>query len=149
MSATDKLQALKQKGFGAFAAPPKPEDAPHNLKKAEVIPEEGKAAAPMPEPETATLHQAAAGDLPAANDRPRQERPRDVVPAKADRSKTATAQSRPRGAMPAGHVQINGRVPEEVRLEISIASKVHKKEVGEIIAEAFALWKKKHQTPNV
>lgn len=147
MSATDKLQALKQKGFGAFAAPPKPEDAPHNLKKAEVIPEDGVKAAP--EPETVTLHHAAAGDLAAANDRPRQEKPRDVVPAKPDRAKATAAQSRPRGAMPAGHVQINGRVPEEVRLEISIASKVHKKEVGEIIAEAFALWKKKHHTPTV
>jgi hypothetical protein len=146
MSATDKLQALKQKGFGAFATPPKPEDAPQNLRKAEVIPEEGAKPAPVAEP-VSPLHQAAAGDLSPANDKPKAEKPRDVVAPKVERGKVATA--RPRGAMPAGHVQINGRVPEEVRLEIAIASKVHKKEVGEIIAEAFALWKKKHQTPNV
>ncbi|HRE22472.1 MAG TPA: hypothetical protein PKW21_15765 [Rhabdaerophilum sp.] len=135
MSATDKLAALKQKGFGAFSTPPRPEDAPQNLRKSEVIPELAESEMPPASDRTA-LETAAAGDLSAANDAPAIVRTRGRV--------RGAAKGTPKSTVREGFGQVNGRVPADVRLRILVASKVHGKDIGEIITEGFLLWEKKH-----
>jgi len=133
MSSADKMSAIKDKfgkpkGTGILGKPPAPEDAPDNLKKAEVIPEAGGALDQM------------AGEKTPANDPPKSKaKPEPAKPAPVKKIKPNA-----KGKMPEGYVQLNGRVLKDVRLRMAIASKIHEKEMGEIITEAFELWEAKH-----
>lgn len=133
------FERIKAKGFGP---PPKPEEVPPLVGVPADLTapaDTGMEALAGDAPERARLNEAAAGALPAANDIKRKPRMKRVALV-ADKTER-------RERLPEGYKQLNGGVPADVHLRVMIATKVHGKTVGEIVAEAFALWEKKND-PN-
>ena len=124
MTVSDKLAALKNGKFGGFGSPPKPDEAPQTMGKSEVIPDETKATQqPVPQAEASSP---------------------TVEPAKPAAKRRASSKKKTNSALPDGYVQLNGRVPRELHKKMRLAGIEHGKDLGEIIAEAFELWEKRH-----
>ena len=123
-----------------FPDPPRPEDAPENLRRPDLIAE---AAAPV-ETNTTRLQEATAGDLDAANDA--EPSPRKAKPARKAVVERSSGRKSEQGRTLEGYKQLSGRVPSKVHLDAIIAAKTRGVDVGEIIAEALAMWHKKNDS---
>lgn len=141
MSASDNFQALRAKMKGVvLPEPPKPADAPENLKRADLVTDDAGMDALAGDADHVRLHEAAAGELSAANDAP----PKPRKPVVRKQQRTASRKSDPQGRTLEGYKQLSGRVPDSVHLDAIIAAKRLGVDVGEIITEALAMWHKKN-----
>ena len=132
--AAKNLDLLRAKGFGP---PPAPEDVPPLVGGPASIPTRTDAGLQEIAGDTdkARLHEAAAGELPVAN---------DSKPKRRHKRVRGVEVGERRERIPEGYKQLNGAVPADVHLKCKIASNVHGKTVGEILTEALDLWHKKH-----